>query len=311
KDPFDERIRDISNIITCLYRFSIATQNPAPTDRLQKCSSIDVSAYEFFDIQHVSEKFPSLGKHSYLIKRLGRANTRRRQLLEYHQRHHEKIAGYHDEAAPTEYYPSEDVSDHRQSLETPGFNVADSAAEPNLYAKTDLKLSRTSFSSSINGSDRPRVPAPPNEMQAFNGIPFLCPYCFSIITIANREAWKHVYKDLRPYVCTFPDCQRSDHLFTTRHEWFNHERQIHRREWFCSPCQQLFPHATIFRHHIKTIHMESAGQNQLDIVVERAERAFTSAQTCRLCEETDIPARVIENHIGRHMRQVALFVLPC
>ena len=217
----NERIRDISNIITSLYRFSIATQNPAPTDRLQKCSSIDVSAYEFFDIQHVSEKLPSLNKHSYLVKRLGRANTRRRQLLEYHRRHHEKIAGHHGEAeaAPAEYYTSENVSDHGQSLETPVVNVADSAAESNLYARTVLtettvsifhpkeiehahvdqdnldtrsegELSRTSFSSSISGSDGPRVPNPPNEIQAFSGVPFVCPYCFSIITVTNREAWK-------------------------------------------------------------------------------------------------------------------------
>ncbi|KAF8537289.1 hypothetical protein BDD12DRAFT_236149 [Trichophaea hybrida] len=33
-DPLDERVREISHIITCLYRFSIAIQNPAPTDRL-------------------------------------------------------------------------------------------------------------------------------------------------------------------------------------------------------------------------------------------------------------------------------------
>lgn len=54
--------------------------------------------------------------------------------------------------------------------------------------------------------------------------------------------------------------------------------------------------------------MESAGQ--LDTLIERAERTITSAQSCHLCVETDIPTRVIENHIGRHMRKLALFVLP-
>jgi hypothetical protein len=77
--------------ITCLYEFSITIRNPAPRDRLGKCSPIDVSHFEPFDIQHVSHK--SLNATKYLVERLGKANTRRRQLLRYHEKHHNKISG--------------------------------------------------------------------------------------------------------------------------------------------------------------------------------------------------------------------------
>jgi len=87
----EECFVDITHVITCLYDFSISIQNPAPRDRLQKCSTINVSHYEFWDIMHVSHKFQSAD--DALINRLGKANTRRRQLLKYHQKHHKTIAG--------------------------------------------------------------------------------------------------------------------------------------------------------------------------------------------------------------------------
>ena len=65
-------------------------QNPAP---LQE-SSIDVSHFEHFDIQHISNKSP--GAESYLLQRFGRSNTRRRQLLGRCERHHEKVVSQYD-----------------------------------------------------------------------------------------------------------------------------------------------------------------------------------------------------------------------
>lgn len=123
---------------------------------------------------------------------------------------------------------------------------------------------------------------------------------------------RHVYKDLRPYVCTFADCPRSDYLFDTRHEWFEHESLIHRREWFCNACKQSYPQATMFKRHLETKHQESFSSSklQLDVVVRRGERAIEPGQSCPLCEEKNLSPRTFEKHVGRHMQQIALFVLP-
>jgi len=90
-DELDECLEEVAHVITCLYKFSIAIQNPAPLHRLQKSSLIGVSHFEPFDIQHVSNKFPDA--EPYLVQRLGRSNTRRRQLLRYYERHHDEIVG--------------------------------------------------------------------------------------------------------------------------------------------------------------------------------------------------------------------------
>lgn len=87
---------DITHLIKCLYRFLTMLHQPMPLHRIQKCSSIDVKHYEFWDIQHVENKFPNLPE--YLQQRLGLANTKRRQLLIYHERHHRKIAVLGDES---------------------------------------------------------------------------------------------------------------------------------------------------------------------------------------------------------------------
>ncbi|KAI5800957.1 hypothetical protein FPQ18DRAFT_63955 [Pyronema domesticum] len=54
---------------------------------------IDMSFFEPFDIEHVSNKFQLGDEYRYLLERLGKANTKRRQLLKYHYDHHEKIIG--------------------------------------------------------------------------------------------------------------------------------------------------------------------------------------------------------------------------
>lgn len=61
---------------------------------------------------------------------------------------------------------------------------------------------------------------------------------------------KHVFQDLRPYVCTFKDCAEASKLFTSRHEWFSHEAGVHRLEWFCHVCSQTSPSAADFRNHL-------------------------------------------------------------
>jgi hypothetical protein len=118
-----------------------------------------------------------------------------------------------------------------------------------------------------------------------------------------------VFGDIRPYVCTFENCTRPDYLFGSRHEWFEHERQIHRREWFCHACQIPFSLQTEFQQHLLLNHSELFSSSELQIVVDRAERAIELPQTCHLCSEQHL-SDSLQRHLGRHLQQIALFILP-
>jgi len=219
-EELDECLEEVAHVITCLYKFSIAIQNPAPLHRLQKSSLIDVSHFEPFDIQHVSNKFPHA--EPYLVQRLGRSNTRRRQLLRYHERHHDKIAGRYglesfvlapeqgmsegdhgrrDESARLKS-KAEERSEHPQqaSKKSSAANTL-SATTVTAYQRpteehafeqcSDTDFSQTSYSSSACGIvEKLRAPPPPNRESAFDGDAFQCPYCYIIITLAGHKSWK-------------------------------------------------------------------------------------------------------------------------
>jgi uncharacterized C2H2 Zn-finger protein len=115
-----------------------------------------------------------------------------------------------------------------------------------------------------------------------------------------------VFQGLRPYVCTFKECPQASHLFKGRHEWYAHENEMHRREWYCNKCSEAFPSSANFRQHLETRHRHEKAQ--LDVMVDRGVRSIERDQKCVLCQEEHKPKQ-LRNHLGRHMEQIALFVL--
>ncbi|RPB16180.1 hypothetical protein P167DRAFT_353330 [Morchella conica CCBAS932] len=339
-----ERFGEVCHVITCLYKLSITIRNPAPRDRLQKCASIKISHFEFFDIQHAREKFP--GAQDFLQDRLGKANTKRRQLLKYHERHHGKLAQYIDfslpKRFPTIHYDQkdensgdnelkitkdgeEDISERRSQIEKGPGTIAETENTQTTISTyvqgpsdqtvdvitLDDALSQTSYATSTGGARSTiHVPLPPNAAETLDGKPFECPYCYSIISVSSRNLWiKHVYRDLRPYVCTFEDCLKPDRLFDTRHDWYNHEVEVHRREWFCNICRQSLSNKTIFENHLRQSHPKLFTEAQMPAMAERCERAIDLEQICPLCGENHTSHR-LKSHLARHMQQLALFTLP-
>lgn len=214
-----ERFLEIAHVITCLYKFSIVIRNPAPRDRLQKCASIDVSHYEFFDIQHTSHKFPVAGE--YLIDRLGKANSRRRQLFKYQGSHHNKLTKYIDLRQPEGALVGlEHRAGYRKEL-LAGMDGVPGSGDRRLYTKkgpgtiattvntqttvstyvqrpsdtievcSDAGQSQTSYATSSGGDkgSKLRVPPPPKPESAYDGKPFECPYCFSIKIVRGTHSW--------------------------------------------------------------------------------------------------------------------------
>ncbi|KAA8894845.1 hypothetical protein FN846DRAFT_785837, partial [Sphaerosporella brunnea] len=306
----EEYFLEITHIITCLYELSITIRNPSPRDRLEKSSKINISYFESYDIAHVSAKFPNA--EEYLCTQFGRANTRRRQLLRYNEQHHKKIAArYHD------VYDMHDSSiKHAHSLstanKTQNTTITLFREQQAIAAPSEAGRSQTSFALSADCEKAVilDVPPPPNSTLAYDGNPFECPFCFAIERISNEREWKrHVFRDLRPYVCTFNDCLQAEYLFASRHEWFEHERALHRREWLCNICHQLFRSKEEFQQHLPSLHPGEFDPAQIHVLADRAERAIEPEQPCLLCGKAYSP-RYLQNHLGRHLQQLALFVLP-
>jgi hypothetical protein len=202
----------VSNMVeinSCLMRLSLAIRNPAPHDQFKKSTQIDVTHFEVFDVDHVRGKFPRAS--GYLVLRLGKAISRRRQYLRYREEHRRKLEQglapqRHiqeltdpSQAAHTVLAPSEKIESTVASSIPLAIKASASAAaldEDDYYEDT---LSQTSYASSNSNPSRLRPPALPEGGQG--GEPFECPLCFRFTSVRQATAWhKHVYRDLQPYV---------------------------------------------------------------------------------------------------------------
>ncbi|KAI5803631.1 hypothetical protein DFH27DRAFT_53933 [Peziza echinospora] len=362
----DYALKDISHIIGCLHRLSASTlRQPGLRDRLSRCGRINVEHFRPWDRAHIACKFPNAPP--YLVDRLGLANTRRRQLLKYHQRHHDKIASSIHEVAggtgrgvpavassgviPTrqqdavEEAPGRiDIVAHGHVQGTaagtvlsgtvattlqplPEHGAAPTGWEDDL-AFCDAATSASFATSYTAGSTSTASGLAPPDCPGEASEPFTCPYCLDTIILKNTaNAWTdHIYKDILPYVCTFADCALSSKLFASRTEWFEHERHAHRQEWFCAICTADSRHdveaghdasAHIFaskRQLLQHFRLAHAGflQGGHDSDVGRCHRDASSGQPCPLvcAPDREYDAVRLRHHVGQHMQQMALFVLP-
>ena len=117
--------------------------------------------------------------------------------------------------------------------------------------------------------------------------------------------------DLRPYVCTFLDCPTGDRLYGSQREWFDHEVQFHRREWYYDVCSESFLQKTSFEDHIRAKHpkLVTEGDFGFGAVISRCERAMVNGIVCPLCG-IELTFQALEKHLGLHLQEIALFALP-
>jgi hypothetical protein len=277
-----------------------------------------MSHYYVHDIRHVADKF-GLPTESPLAQRLGKANTKRRQLLAYNRDHSKRIAKYVDKA-------SERAADRgSKSTSSAPKDTTSSQWTQDTTASTirpiDFEVpsdaGRTRFSSTSSTGDGQRklltIPLPPEYEKASQNVPFMCPYCYQLIQLENFEDdWEyHVYSDLRPYICTFGNCAHASQLYDSYTEWSEHEWQFHRREWACHICPNIFSSGGDFRAHLRDDHAESIPENQLDTIIQLSGRPVTSPQQCCLCNKAPVgDLGRFQKHLARHLRQLSLFVLP-
>ena len=205
---------EVTNIIDCLYQLSMLIRKPAQHDLLIGSRMGDKAEFEFYDKEHVRNLYPKTEEQ--ISQRLGRAITGRRKYLFYRDRHHKKLEKGIEEIqgvqrTTTESAISETIA---TNFETPNIDFDDNSSKSGM--------SQTSYANSLLDGGRITIPAPPKG--SVGGKPFECPYCFFLIDIKSTRSWnRHIFKDIKPYVCTFSDCSMPDRLYDNRHEWYFHE----------------------------------------------------------------------------------------
>lgn len=175
-------LASIKTSVTCLFRLSIAVRNPAPESLHRSIITIDKSFFEEHDISHVRSKFPFCS--SELVERLGRAITGRRQYFTYREEHHQKLTDKAEliglEEPKSEHTNNSTVATPIPCAQPKGLNVLDG----------DEALSQTSYASSDNSGATIRVPPLPKE--AYEHEHFECQYCFMVVSVHTKTAWKYV-----------------------------------------------------------------------------------------------------------------------
>ncbi|KAJ5159823.1 uncharacterized protein N7482_006827 [Penicillium canariense] len=320
QSPFEEYTKDVCHTVTSLYKLSVSLQNPARRDRTVQASRIDLHHFEFYDIQHTSDLF-NLAPDTELAQRLGKANTKRRQLLAYYKDHSERISKYVDVAlnkavsAPADPGKSETQSAYQQRPPTISTKWTQDTTASTIHQDIEIASDsgRTRFSattSTAGDQERDSIPPPPGGSSSTKRDHFICPYCRQTIQLEKYEDWiYHTHSDLRPYICTFGGCFRADQLYDSFTEWSAHERQFHRREFFCSLCTYTFGEASSLASHLQNCHPDLSEDQQQEMAKQST--PTTSAQKCPLCIKSPIsnPSR-FQQHLARHLRRLARFVLP-
>ncbi|KAH7323008.1 hypothetical protein B0I35DRAFT_192058 [Stachybotrys elegans] len=274
---------DIADVIDCLLRLSMTIQHPAPHDRYLRYQTTDKSHHEHWDIQHVRSKFDKIDDE--IAERLGRAISRRRQYFQYRESHHEKLAFGLD--------GNEDDAPHTVASSLPEHLKQEKEASARVVLeddRSDTGYSETSYATTAVDTKQRRIPPMPKA--AFDG-PFECPFCHMIIKVDNRVAWKkHVYGDLRPYICIEKDCRTPEVEYARRHLWIQHVKQSHWRLFYCPlGCDTTVRSPEALHSHLADRH--GVGNIDPRSIAPRG---------------TDV--QEYQRHIGRHQEQIALFALP-
>ncbi|RKK46638.1 hypothetical protein BFJ66_g6838 [Fusarium oxysporum f. sp. cepae] len=303
---FNQISVDIADEVNCLLRLSVAIRNPAPHDRFIKSHSIDTSHYETFDIQHVSSKFRTI--EPLLAERLGKAISRRRQFFNYRLAHRTKLSqGLTHEGGDAETIASslpeylKDVARGGQPL--PINAIGDEGS--------DSGCSQTSYATSLADLDQCRIPPLPKDSSEG---PFECPFCHTIIVANTRSSWKkHVYGDLRPYICLEKDCETPGRELSRRYQWMEHVRQIHWKLYSCPlACELEFSSPSESIKHVSRSHGGSVTTRDLDTLVYLSQKPVKIKQgiPCPICAEMMRSTSRYQRHVGRHQEKLALFALP-
>ncbi|KAE9973286.1 hypothetical protein EG327_009135 [Venturia inaequalis] len=350
----DEIFQSLADSISSLFKISLLIRSATPRDRYAKAATSVMQPFdESFDISHCGHKYPKLEKKEYqwLRNRLGKAITQRRQYLKYCRDHHDKLGARSferpppiqreenaPEQAPRIFLPmphegsAATIMYKDRPASTLAFTTASTLMPGKLdSAEQDMEDNRSEFSDATSmaddiGSNQLHVIDIEKASQGMH--PFECPYCFTLVRIRRQRSWKkHVFHDLKPYVCTIEDCDIK--MFSDRHAWFTHELETHRNEYHCLFCPSLsFSTVSSFKAHLLERHADQVTDAQSPAIVDVSKRSVTRilAKDCPCCDEwaeslraanpqiagenLTVSTTQFRHHLANHLEQLALFSLP-
>jgi hypothetical protein len=339
----EELFESAKQTIASLFRISIIIRKASPRDRFVKALSAKQTPFDdSFDISHVGNKFPLLRSDDkrWLKERLGKAIAQRRQYLRYARDHRHKLSKEPTELwqpgiveDPSIQVPVADWSARSQAAHT-NFTKPSSTLAPTTASTLHIAsipppekdfqddISQTSYAVSLGEENDDSHLQLPRLTDISNGATtFECPLCWTIQSIHKETAWKkHGYTDLRPYVCTFQECDLK--LFSDRRDWFDHEMQHHRAKWDCHFCGKgNFNSLDRFEVHLRSFHAQDATDDQLDALGEACKSPVDriAASDCPFCEDWErkllqanadistnetivVTPSQFKHHVGSHMQ---------
>ncbi|KAJ5633183.1 hypothetical protein N7490_009522 [Penicillium lividum] len=136
---------------------------------------------------------------------------------------------------------------------------------------SEAGMSETSYGSTmLEGSDGNAPKIPPLPKKGGENQPFECPYCFYIITARDKRSWARHI---------FRDLMPYVCIFPG-----------------CSTPNKLYESRREWYHHIKQAHDLTSGTND--------------TYDCSICRQCTLPTANFQRHVGQHMEDLALFLLP-
>ena len=146
----------------------------------------------------------------------------------------------------------------------------------------------------------------------------------SICLLIWRIFRKHVYNDLRPYLCTFEQCDLK--MFSSRQAWFSHELQYHRLDWCCQLCSRKYDIQGELEWHVRSCHAHNLTEAQIPALLNASQQPVDRipANECSFCDdwgarlketnpglsELFVTPAQFRSHVASHMEQLALFAIP-
>ncbi|KAL5337808.1 hypothetical protein BJX70DRAFT_399284 [Aspergillus crustosus] len=192
----------------------------------------------------------------------------------------------------------------------------------------------------------PGVPHPPSQVRLLPA-EFECMVCFHVKKFQKPSDWtKHIYEDVQPFTCTFPDCT-DPKSFKRKADWVRHENERHRQlEWWeCSftDCRHKCYRKDNFVQHLvrehklpepkvkKTKKRRSSGQDSNDLSPEMQKETHREQEVkrlwdlvescrhdttkhpkeepCRFCGNICTNWKKLTVHLAKHMEQMAIPIL--
>ncbi|KAI5792883.1 hypothetical protein FPQ18DRAFT_334380 [Pyronema domesticum] len=286
--------------------------------------TIEVSEAKALHV-NIIDKFPEAAHNPELVGRLADTNLQRQKRLRELKATHEKEIETGDKAEDDDAWDN-DIRSHAPSRTTNTTSWSRSSSLPStadsLFSSYARSEASASSYSSVDLARVGRTDIPPPPVPLGEDVVFECNLCFQEQHhIQNKYLWKkHVFRDLQSYSCSFLHCPLPrTHLFSSRTEWIEHEFSVHRilLSWVCiKDCGQEFEDEEHFKGHLKNTHLgPTATDSEVNEITRKCQRQNPLPEiqktTCPLCREI-IPEtrRSIRQHLGRHMEEISLFVVP-